>query len=97
VEIRFNYSLIHNTMFKNKGQIVEIVNRAVPYSGQVRNWQLDRDDDSIEFDWRGTTYWVNIDGSVREMEGNLEKSSSESTLMEALLGAVFTLSCKEDS
>jgi hypothetical protein len=83
-------------MFKNKGQIVEIVNRAVPYSGQICNWQLDRGDGSVKFDWRGATYRVEIDGSVREIGGNLEKSGSESMLMEALLGAVFTLSCKED-
>ena len=66
-----------------KEEILEIVKKAIPYSGQIYDVVIY--DDSIRFNWRDSRYRVSEGLSVEEVGGGLLTGSDSAILMQHLI------------
>jgi len=68
------------------GKIIELVYRAIPYSDQIR--ELEIDTNAIYFIWRGAKYKVSSSLMIGEIEGGMVIKSDKAILMEQLIKRV---------
>lgn len=75
-------------MFKTKEEIVETIYAALPYAHQIRELDLSLPD-QVRFNWRGTRFVVNINGSVEESENHCLIGSDLAIMLEQLIKKTY--------
>jgi len=69
-----------------KGKIVELIVKALPYPSQIKDFDLDGDENAVRFTWRFSRYRVGCYvGMVEEVEGSMLSGSDNAILLERLL------------
>lgn len=68
-----------------KGELVGAITRAVPYAGQIRDWDLDSEGGAVRFTWRRSRYRVSRGGMVEEVLDGFLSGGGLSILMEELI------------
>lgn len=72
-------------MTKNT-ETLELVIHALPYSNQIKNINMDGEEEAIRFDWRGNRYRVSTTSfNVEEVGDGVLSSTSAAILMQKLL------------
>jgi len=74
-----------------KGKAIELVVAALPYPAQIKNWDLESEDEAIRFSWRGSRYRFLFTGKfmVEEIQGSMLTGSDQAILMETLLTLTY--------
>lgn len=74
---------------ETKGKAMELLNKALPYSNQISNIDLDKDD-AIYFRWRHTDFKLDMNyGRIDEVDGCLLIGSNVAMCMTELLRRVY--------
>ena len=72
----------------NKSKLIERLYARLPYSDQIKNLDVDRDKDTIEFDWRSVRFRIDALSrlpSVHEVDGAMLKGGNLSILLEYII------------
>lgn len=69
----------------SKGRLIELVYRALPYSEQITDLDIDSEPEAITFTWRSDTYRVDLNMSVSEKDDHFVRGTNQAILLERVL------------